>query len=132
MALFSVGLSALFYFKANETSNQFYDNTYQFTKDISEKIGRIEERFGKDLDNIDKNYSRMVDKIDRLPLTETIQKEIEQKTDNEQQILEEKERIINELIERSNISQEEKEIISEQLHKKEIELEAVKSQLYVN
>ncbi|KAA8787542.1 hypothetical protein EC604_27290 [Paenibacillus amylolyticus] len=130
LALFSVGLSALFYFKANEASNQFYNNTYQFTKDISEKIGRIEERFGKDLDNIDKNYSRMLDRIDRLPITETIQKEIEQKTDSEKQIVEEKERIINDLIEKSSISQEEKEIITRQLHKKERELEAVKNQLY--
>lgn len=130
LALFSVWLSALFYFKANETSNQFYNNTYQFTKDISEKIGRIEERFGKDLDNIDKNYARMLDRIDRLPITETIQKEIEQKTDSEKQIVEEKEQIINDLIEKSSISQEEKEIITQQLHKKERELEAVKNQLY--
>ncbi len=33
LALFSVGLAALFYFKATETGNTFYDNTYTFTKD---------------------------------------------------------------------------------------------------
>ncbi|EPY12125.1 hypothetical protein [Paenibacillus alvei] len=129
LALFSVGLSALFYFKANEASNQFYDNTYQFTKDISEKIGRIEERFGKDLDNIDKNYSRMLDKIDRLPITESLQKEIEQTASSEKQIIEEKEKIIAELINKSDISKDEKEMISVQLHQKDKELETVKSQL---
>ena len=37
LAVSAVGLSALFYFKATEASNRFYDNSYKFTKDISEK-----------------------------------------------------------------------------------------------
>lgn len=130
LALFSIWLSALFYFRANEASNKFYDNTYQFTKDISEKIGRIEERFGKDLTNIEKGYSRMLDKIDRLPLSESLQEEIESKKSNEQQLVEEKENIINELILKANLSQEEKDRISSQLNAKELELENVKGQLF--
>lgn len=46
LALFSVALSVAFYFKANEASNQFYDNTYKFTKEMSEILGRIEAGFG--------------------------------------------------------------------------------------
>jgi hypothetical protein len=49
LALFSVWLSVAFYLKASDTSNKFYDNTYRFTSNISELLGRIEERFGERL-----------------------------------------------------------------------------------
>lgn len=130
LALFSIWLSALFYFKANEASNKFYDNTYQFTKDISEKIGRIEERFGKDLTNIEKGYSRMLDKMDVMSKSEGIQKEIENKTSNEQELLNEKEELIKELIQKANFSDGEKQKVIDMLAVKEAELEKVKSQLY--
>jgi len=130
LSIFSILLSALFYFKANEASNKFYDNTYQFTKDISEKIGRIEERFGKDLSNIEKGYSRMLDKMDRYPMSETIEKEIEHKTDNEERLVQEREKLINDLIQKANITQEEKEQFSKQLAIKEAELIDVKEQLF--
>lgn len=38
LALFAVALSALFYFKATDTSNAFYDNTYKFTQQIAELL----------------------------------------------------------------------------------------------
>ena len=57
LALFAVGLSATFYFKATETSERFYANTYDFSKDISEKIGRIEERFGGQLEPMRADYA---------------------------------------------------------------------------
>ena len=47
LALFSVGLSATFYFKATETSNAFYDNTFKYTKEIAELLVRIESGFGE-------------------------------------------------------------------------------------
>ena len=34
LALFSVALAALFYFKATDTSNAFYDNTYKFNSSL--------------------------------------------------------------------------------------------------
>jgi hypothetical protein len=49
LAIFAVGLSVTFYMKASETANRFYDNTYQFTKDISETLGRLDERFAERL-----------------------------------------------------------------------------------
>ncbi|SES87834.1 hypothetical protein [Paenibacillus sp. NFR01] len=130
LALFSIGLSALFYFKANDTSNSFYNNTYQFTKDISEKIGRIEERFGKDLSNIEKNYSRMLERIDKIPFSESIEEEILDKTLNQNILSQEKEDIINQLIEKANISEDEKSKIVDQLKAKEIELTEVKTRLF--
>lgn len=52
LALFSIALSATFYFKATDTSNKFYDRTYTLTKDLFEVLGRIEERFGQMLAHI--------------------------------------------------------------------------------
>jgi len=43
--MFSVALSALFYFK-QPTNNAFYDNTYKFSKDIAELLVRIESDSG--------------------------------------------------------------------------------------
>ncbi|MEY4354065.1 MAG: hypothetical protein RLZZ609_2306 [Cyanobacteriota bacterium] len=67
LAVFSVGLSVAFYFKANETSNQFYDNTYKFTKEMSELLGRIESGFGERLRHLDEGYSTMVERFDKIP-----------------------------------------------------------------
>ncbi|MHC1741518.1 MAG: hypothetical protein AB9873_00640 [Syntrophobacteraceae bacterium] len=59
LALFSVALSSAFYFKASDTSNEFYQNSYKFTKEVSEILGRIEERFGERLRHIDEGYSEL-------------------------------------------------------------------------
>lgn len=59
LALFSVGLAALFYFKATDTSNTFYDNTYNFTKDIAQLLVKMESGFGERLRNLDEGYSSM-------------------------------------------------------------------------
>ena len=44
--------------KATDTSNNFYDNSYKFTKEISEILGRIEAGFGEKLKHIDVEKSR--------------------------------------------------------------------------
>jgi len=67
LALFSVALSVAFYFKASDASNQFYDNTYKFTKEMSEILGRIEAGFGERLRHLDEGYTGMRDRLDRLP-----------------------------------------------------------------
>ncbi|WP_339064887.1 hypothetical protein [Teredinibacter turnerae] len=67
IAFFSIGLSVAFYFKATDTSNQFYDNSYKFTKQISEMLGRIEAGFGEKLTHIDEGYSGLKQKIDQMP-----------------------------------------------------------------
>lgn len=63
LALFSVALAALFYFKATETSNTFYDNTYNFTKDIAQLLVKIESGFGEKLRNLDEGYTSMRDSL---------------------------------------------------------------------
>lgn len=57
LALFSIGLSATFYFKATETSNNFYDRTYLLTKDLFEILGRMDERFAERLEGIHEDTS---------------------------------------------------------------------------
>ena len=49
MAFFSIGL---FYFKATETSNSFYDNTYKFTQEIAGLLVKIESGFGEKLNHL--------------------------------------------------------------------------------
>ena len=67
LALFSIALSALFYFKATETSNAFYNNTYKFTNDIAELLARIESGFGERLRHLDEGYNTMCTTMNRLP-----------------------------------------------------------------
>jgi hypothetical protein len=67
IAFFAIGLSAAFYFKATDTSNRFYDNSYAFTKDVSEILGRMEAGFGERLRHLDEGYTGIRDKFDKLP-----------------------------------------------------------------
>lgn len=52
LALFSMGIAIAFYFKATDTSNEFYDNTYKFSQSMTEILARIESGFGEKLSNI--------------------------------------------------------------------------------
>jgi len=67
LALFAIGISIAFYFKTSDTANTFYDNTYKFTKDISEMLGRIEAGFGEKLRHLDESYLRMSKRIETIP-----------------------------------------------------------------
>ncbi|HGY5244932.1 TPA: hypothetical protein ACNU2W_001098 [Aeromonas salmonicida subsp. pectinolytica] len=44
LAVFSVGLSAAFYFAATGSSERFYDNMHKFTKDASVILGELKEQ----------------------------------------------------------------------------------------
>jgi hypothetical protein len=46
----------------------FYNNSYEFTKNISELLGRIEERFGAQLLSINKGYDELNNKFNVSPL----------------------------------------------------------------
>ncbi len=58
LALFSIFISALFYFKATDTSNEFYNNTYKFTQEMSKILERIHSEFGEKLSNIQQAQSQ--------------------------------------------------------------------------
>jgi uncharacterized integral membrane protein len=123
LSLFAIGLSVTFYFKATDTSNLFYDNTYKFTKDISTILGRIEAGFGEKLQNLDKGYSGLLNKIDKentsskdIEETKTDKKEVEQSLQNE---IKERNKIIQNLLEKTQLEQKEKEEFQKALYDKE-------------
>lgn len=109
LAFFSIFISIFFYFKADDTSTRFYESSYEFMKDISVTLGKIEERFGEKLNSLNDKISH----LDRESNEAT--KEIEDKQ-------EDKERIINELMEKANLSEEERTKYKKNLEEKESEI----------
>lgn len=133
LALFSVGLAALFYFKATETSNTFYDNTYNFTKDIAQLLIKIESGFGEKLKNLDEGYAAMRNQLQNGPYKSGEAEETKQKIKGEkkeiEKVIEERNKIVSNLLERSQLEQEEKEKILADLAEKERELEVSQREL---
>jgi hypothetical protein len=125
LSLFAIALSVAFYFKATDTSNLFYDNTYKFTKEISEILGRIEAGFGERLRHLDEGYSGLVNKFDNGSNDQNIKEtkeEIEKEKHKLKQEVHERNEILNSLIEKAQLEQHEKEQIRKQLKEKEIEI----------
>lgn len=117
LAIFAMGMSVAFYFKSTDSSNQFYDNIYNFTQKTSEILGRIEERFGERLKHLDEGYGRIqsqFDGISRSPseIQEKV-KETEGKEEKEKEKLEETNKRMQQLMEtlaqRAKLEQREKE-----------------------
>lgn len=134
LALFSVALAALFYFKATDTSNTFYDNTYNFTKDIAQLLVKMESGFGERLRNLDEGYSSMRNSLqhyyEKPSLdVEATKHKIETEKSEMEKVVQERNQIIETLIERSNLQQEEKSAITHQLKEKEIELTEAQNEL---
>lgn len=133
LALFSVALAALFYFKATETSNTFYDNTYNFTKDIAQLLVKIESGFGERLRNLDEGYSSMRDYLQNSPYNHSEIEDAKEKIAGEKQeiekVIEERNQIVSSLIERAQLHEEEREKIIQQLSEKESELAASQHEL---
>lgn len=129
LAIFSVSLAVVFYFKATDTSNLFYDNTYKFTKDISEILGRIEAGFGERLKHIDEGYSGLINKFDKSagPDLEKKVEEVKTEFEKEKQKLErevkEKQQILENALKKAKVEESERLRIIDQLSKKEIEIE---------
>ncbi len=125
LALFAIGLSVTFYFKATDTSNQFYDNTYKFTKDISTILGRIEAGFGERLRHLDEGYTGLSEKIvgaaGKKNIEET-KEEIEKEKENLKREVAARKDMINSLIEKAQLQEGEKEKIKKDLLEKEKEI----------
>ena len=130
LALFAIILALVFYLKANETSNKFYDNTYKFTNDISILLGRIEAGFGERLRHLDEGYTGLVDKFDRIPIDVT---KVKEQVVEEEEEIKEKERERNQLIEtlaeRAKLQEDEKTELFINLKTTENELNIAKDEL---
>lgn len=118
LAFFSIFISIFFYFKADETSTNFYDSSYEFMKDISVTLGKIEERFGEKLNSLN-------DKISHL---DSISSE---KTEEIQEQKDDKDKIINELMDKANLNEKEKEEYRKQLAENERQIEYLKREQYM-
>lgn len=133
LALFSVALSALFYFKATDTSNTFYDNTYKFTRDIAQLLAKIESGFGERLRHLDEGYSSMrtylQDGVRAGGEVEKTKQKLEDEKLEVHKTIEERNQIVRDLIARSNLQKEEKEQFAAQLRKKEEELTAMQQEV---
>ncbi|AKB59487.1 MutS family DNA mismatch repair protein [Methanosarcina barkeri] len=132
LSMFSIYISALFYFKATDTSNKFYDNTYKFTQDVSVILGRIEAGFGEKLRHLDEGYTNMNEKIISLKLQEITKQSIEQEQKKGLQIKEnERSEIIVELANKAKMKEDEKESILRRLKEKDEEIYNFKSRLSI-
>jgi hypothetical protein len=123
LSIFAIWLSVAFYFKATDTSNLFYDNTYKFTKEISEILGRIEAGFGERLRHLDEWYSGLMTKFDNWGQERVTQEKIEEEQLKLRQEIQERNNILNKVIEQSQLQQHEKEQIRRQLKDKEKEIQ---------
>ncbi|MDD3856288.1 hypothetical protein [Sulfurimonas sp.] len=132
LAIFAMSLSIAFYFKANDTSNFFYDNVYKFTKDTSEILGRIEAGFGEKLRHIDEGYVGLRNKFDQIPIDI---KETENKIENEekeiQQIADDRNKIIADLVEKAKIKDEEKEKLLSEIKSKDEAYSQARRELFM-
>ncbi|EOJ6894117.1 hypothetical protein ACM3SB_002955 [Escherichia coli] len=131
LALFSVGLSAVFYFKATETSNNFYNNTFKFTKDIADLLIRIESGFGERLKSLDEGYNSMrsIMTSPKNPGVSQMKEKIEVDENELSKINAERTELINKLLEKANLEHEEKEKIKEDLKIKEDESQKLQFEL---
>lgn len=132
LAFFSVGLAALFYFKATETSNTFYDNTYKFTRELAQLITKMESGFGERLRHLDEGYSSVRDHIQRMPREEKVreaQKKIEEGEETLDKTYEERNALIMQLIDRAQLQEEEKTKFMAELREKEEQLEKTQKEM---
>lgn len=127
VAFFAIALSVAFYFKATDTSNRFYDNSYTFTKDVSEILGRMEAGFGERLRHLDEGYTGIRDKFDKLPFDsakalEDIEKENQEIKKKE----EEQRKTLEELAQKAHLAENEKTALFDHMSRISSELEESK------
>ena len=121
LAFFSIFISIFFYFKADETSTKFYDSSYKFMKDISVTLGKIEERFGEKLNNMNEKLTHFES------VSRETSREIEDKQEDKDKV---KDTIINELMEKANLDEDEREIYRREIEEKEKEISELKELRY--
>ena len=131
LSVFAISLSVAFYFKATDTSNLFYDNTYKFTKDISEILGRTEAGFGERLRHLDEGYTGLRDKVERFPNLdpEKAAKKVKEEEEEVKKKEQERNQLIEELAKKAKLQESEKNKLFLELRQKDEELLDAKRQL---
>jgi len=130
LAFFAIWISINFYHKNNETANNFYDNTYRFTKDISGTLVRIEERFAEKLESLKEENKSLSGRIDKyytngshseLDNEKDIKKEKEVE-DKLQKELEEQKELVNNFSQKYQVAEADKEQFLRELEAKNDEI----------
>ena len=130
LAIFAVVLAVMFYFKGSEESSKFYNNSYQFTKEISELLGRIEAGFGEKLRHIDDGYNTIGKRLDDVLAQRAKTKEKLKEEEEDVETTEtDRDQIITTLLEKANVSEEEKLKIRAELEDKDKELSYARKQV---
>jgi F0F1-type ATP synthase membrane subunit b/b' len=122
LALFSIAISLAFYFKASDTSNKFYNNTFKFTKDFGIMLGRIEVGFGERLKYLGELYSSIYEKVDKYPVIDKTKEEIKNRETTANEIKKDREKLLSDLLDKTKLETTAKQEILDQLKKKEEEL----------
>lgn len=131
LAIFSIGLAVLFYLKATDTSNVFYDNTYRFTKDVSEILGRVEAGFGERLRHLDEGYSGLKSAVEKIPFDrKKAQKEIEEEEEQLEKVERERNELIESLAQRARLEEAEKSKLFDRLKEQDRELSSARKELH--
>lgn len=129
VAFFAIGLSVAFYFKATDTSNRFYDNSYAFTKDVSEILGRMEAGFGERLRHLDEGYTGIRDRFDKLPFDSAkALEEIEKENQEIKKKEAEQRKTLEELAQKAHLVESEKTALFEHMEKLNRDLEESKAE----
>jgi len=131
LAMFSIGLSVLFYLKATDTSNVFYDNTYQFTREVSEVLGRVEAGFGEKLTNLNQGYYGLKSAVERIPFDRAqAEKDIAKEERQLEKVEEERAQLIEKLLEQARSDDdEEKTTLLRNLQEQERELSGARREI---
>ena len=135
LAIFAISLSVAFYFKATDTSNKFYDNTFKFTKDISEILGRIEAGFGERLKHLDEGYSGLMNKFDgstsdnKSDDIEEAKQEIEKEKEQLHKEVKEKNELLNELMNKAQLGAKERQEFTDKINEREEQINKLNSEL---
>ena len=139
LALFSIGLAALFYFKATETSNTFYHNTHHFTRDIAQLLAKMESGFGEKLGHLEEGYSAMRDNLHKYgtPVNlDAVKKKVANEEEEMNKAIADRDEHISNLLAKTQLQDKEKEKFLKELEKKEkdvaearLQLEFVKNRL---
>lgn len=127
LAVFSVGLSAAFYFAATGSSERFYDNMHKFTKDTSVILGELKEQ----VKSVDKGQQEVKARVEHYGNNGTIAS-AEDIQDKEQKVIEAQKdmnKVMSTIFENMKIDQKEKDKIKAELTAKEKLLADSMSQL---
>lgn len=117
LAFFSIFISIFFYFKADETSTNFYKSSYDIMRDVAVTLGKIEERFGEKLNSLNEKISH----LDNVSSEKS--EEIQEQKDD-------KDKIINELMDKANLDEEAKKKYRRQLEENEYQIEKLKKEQF--